>query len=72
MSDCNEPNKILNFPNDIFLKYEQLAEGIDQNILLDSMKIFSAIEAELKFALSPRTLIETAFITAISGDIKKN
>ena len=41
---------------------------------MEYMKIFSSIESEIKYALSPRTLIETAIITAISevGDLKKN
>ena len=69
---CKEPNKLLNFPSDVFNKYEEVANTLEQDVLLESMKIFSAIEAELKFALSPRTLVETAFITAISGDVKKN
>ena len=33
---------------------------------MEYMKIFSSIEAEMKYALSPKTLIETAVITAIS------
>lgn len=69
---CKEPNKLLNFSQDVFDSYSEIANLIEQNLLLDSMKIFSVIEAELKFAISPRTLVETAFITAISGDVKKN
>ena len=35
---------------------------------MEYMKIFSSIEAEIKYALSPKTLIETAVITAITKD----
>lgn len=42
------------------------AQQIDNYSLMEYMKIFSSIEAEMKYALSPKTLIETAIITAIS------
>ena len=40
-----------------------------------AMKIFGGIEAELRYALSPKLLVETAvvnFITEQSDDLKKN
>ena len=50
------------------------AEKIPNDDLMEYMKIFSVIESEMKYALSPKTLLETAVITAISevGDQKKN
>ena len=40
---------------------------------MTAMKIFGGIEAELKYALSPKILIETAIVSVIAGeDLKKN
>ncbi|MBQ3494602.1 MAG: DNA polymerase III subunit gamma/tau [Clostridia bacterium] len=49
------------------------ANGIPTENLMEYMKIFSGIESELKYALSPKTLIETAVASAITCfDEKKN
>ena len=54
-------------------KLSQQASNIPTENLMEYMKIFSAIESELKYALSPRTLIETAVIGSITCfDEKKN
>ena len=42
------------------------AKQLNNENLMEYMKIFSSIESEMKYALSPKTLIETAIITAIS------
>lgn len=58
---------------DTFEKLSALAQSATEEELIKNMRIFSAIEAELKYALSPRVLIETAAVTAITGDdVKKN
>lgn len=57
----------------MYEKLAALAENVSEEELIKDMRIFSAIEAELKYALSPRILIETAAVGAISGeDVKKN
>lgn len=70
---CSEPNKILNLPNNIFEKFEQQAKNLSEKDLMQAMKSFGNIESELKYALSPKILIETTIIGLISGDdLKKN
>ncbi|MDD3397547.1 MAG: DNA polymerase III subunit gamma/tau [Clostridia bacterium] len=70
---CNEPNKILNLPNNIYEKFELQAKSLLEKDLMQAMKSFGNIESELKYALSPRILIETTIIGLISGeDVKKN
>lgn len=69
---CNTANKMLGFSSDIFQKYQTLANTYEVKDLMDNMKIFSAIESELKYALSPKTLIETAIISCLSASEKKN
>jgi len=70
---CSEPNKILNLPEEIYAKFEEQAKALEAKDLMTAMKIFGGIEAELKYALSPKILIETAIVSVIAGeDLKKN
>jgi DNA polymerase-3 subunit gamma/tau len=56
-----------------FEKFKQLAEEVDEQILIKNMENFSAIEAELKYALNPRVLVETTAVSSIAdGQVKKN
>ena len=65
--------QLLTMSQNTFEKLALLAENVSEEELIKDMRIFSAIEAELKYALSPRILIETAAVSAISGDdVKKN
>ena len=72
---CQNPNEILNIPENIYKDFALQAEKNKQQDLMLAMKIFGGIEAELRYALSPKLLVETAivnFITSLSGDVKKN
>ncbi|MDD4408232.1 MAG: DNA polymerase III subunit gamma/tau [Clostridia bacterium] len=70
---CNEPNKILNLPDNLYEKFSAQAQTIESKDLMEAMKIFGNIESELKYALSPKILIETAVISLILDEnIKKN
>ena len=69
---CDNPNKILGFSTDILNAYIKTATDFSTNELMSNMKIFSSIEAEIKYALSPKTLIETAVICCITDGEKKN
>ena len=70
---CKEPNKILNLPTEIFEKYTLQAGKLDAKELMRAMKIFGGIEAELKYALSPKILVETAIVSVVADDdVKKN
>lgn len=72
---CEEPNKILLLPENMFADLQMQSKNLDQKDLMLAMKIFGAIEAELRYALSPKLLIETAivdFVMQHSGEVKKN
>lgn len=70
---CSDPNKILNLPTNIYEKFKSQAESLSEKDLMQAMKNFGNIESELKYALSPKILIETTVIGLIAGDdIKKN
>ena len=57
-------NAVLCLPEERFREYERAAEGFEPRRILRAMEIFSAAEAELKYAAHPRTLFETAAIKA--------
>ena len=70
---CKDPNQILGFTNDVLNMYLDVAKDFDTNELMEDMKIFSSIESEIKFALSPKTLLETAIVTCLTyGNQGKN
>ena len=72
-SRINNARKILNCSEEEYKKLEKICEGIDSQKLLVFMQKFSAIEAELKFAMSPKTLIELAALECATYEpLKKN
>ena len=68
MKNCPDSEEMLSLTqkNQDLLKTQ--AKEFENSDLMEYMKIFSSIEAEIKYALSPKTLIETAVITAITKD----
>ncbi len=73
IKNASNARKILDVPKEIFDALVSSAEKTDTASLIEFMKRFSAVESELKFALSPRTLIELAALECASFDaVKKN
>ena len=68
---CKEPNKILRFTSDVLNQYIELAKDYSNTELMEYMKIFSSIDAEIKYALSPKTLIETTIVECLTYDNQK-
>ena len=73
MKNCPNSEEMLSLTQKNYGLLENQAKEFDNGSLMEYMKIFSEIEAEMKYALSPKTLLETAVITAISevGDNQK-
>lgn len=65
---------ILNLPNETIEKLKIQAQKASEEQLMFLMKNFSEIEPELKYALSPRTLVEVAIVKAFDCEdtVKKN
>ena len=68
---CKEPEKILGFTTEVLEMYKNTAKDFEVNELMEDMKVFSSIETEIKFALSSKTLLETAIITCLGYDSQK-
>ena len=66
-------NEVLSLPKEMFSVYKEQADRIQSRWLIENLKIFSGIETELRYSLSPKILLETALIKAL-GDfsVKKN
>ena len=65
--------EILNVQDEDFALLESQANEIDEKSLMFYMKTFSEIESELKYALSPRTLVEVAVVKCVEDfELKKN
>ena len=70
---CGRYEDILNLPYEVVEKLKGQAEKTSEENLMFLMKTFSEIEPELKYSLSPRTLVEVACVRAISSEgSKKN
>ncbi|MBR1984188.1 MAG: DNA polymerase III subunit gamma/tau [Clostridia bacterium] len=73
IKNCNEAKKMLNVSTETFEKMKNQADRVSVEKLIQFMQKFSAIEAELKYALSPKTLIEIVSLECASLDnLKKN
>ena len=57
--NCNEPQKILNLPADIFENLFSRAQGRTNKKLLAALDAFNKVEADLKYAIDPRVTFET-------------
>ena len=68
-----DANRMLGISNEMYAAYKAQADRMDAPWLIDSLKKFSSIEADLRYSLSPKTLVETATIKCIGDfDVKKN
>ena len=70
---CNDANKILNLPDDVYEKFKIQADSFNEKDLIRYMQVFSSAENELRYTLSVRLLLETTALTAMLGfEVKKN
>lgn len=73
IKSCKNAKAILAVPQDVYDKMQSLCDKADVTTLLAFMQKFSAVESELKYAISPRTLVElTALECASMDNVKKN
>ena len=73
---CQNPNEILNLPNNAYNMMKEQANKFDEKTLIYFMQTFGGAENELRYTLSPRLLLETLTLSVLSGesqnDVKKN
>ena len=72
IKNCKNANIILDVPSDILELYKAQAEKVNTSDLIEFMDRFSKIESDLKYALSPRVLIELVSLECASFSSKKN
>lgn len=73
LKNCKQGESMIPLSNESLNLLKQQSEQISNDNLMEYMKIFSSIEAEMKYAISPKTLLETAIVAAISevGELQK-
>lgn len=71
IKSCADSEKILNEPKEIFERMKVQADKVSTDNLLTFMQKFSNIEADLKYSLSPRVLIEITALECASFDPSK-
>lgn len=62
---CEKANSILNLPKDIFERMNEQAGKFTEKQLIGYMKLFSSAEAELRYTLSTKLLLETVSLSAV-------
>ncbi len=61
---CRNANGILNLPAEMFAQISRIAAAADGRKILRAAEIFTGIEADLRYSLSPRIVFETALVKA--------
>lgn len=59
---CANAEKLLALPKELFSRVKEIADGADGRAILRATEILSKTENELRFASSPRILLETAIM----------
>ena len=73
IKSCNDARDILKISEEEFLKLSNLAQMVSVENLITYMQKFGEVELQLKYAISPKTLIELACLECASIDnVKKN
>ena len=73
IKNCKGAQQMLNVSSETFEKLSEQANKVTVEQLIKYMQKFSEIESELKYALSPKTLIEIVSLECASlGNEKKN
>ena len=62
--NCNNANKILNMPRELFAKTNELAIKYDNPKLLRSLEIICAIDGDLRYGSNARLVLEAAVVKA--------
>ncbi len=68
IKNCQDSKTILNQPQDVYDQLKQQADKVSVKRLLKYMEKFSSIEAELKYSLNPRVLVEVVSLECASLD----
>ena len=71
---CEKANDILALPEDVFARMKAQSEKFSEKQLIGYMKLFSSAEAELRYTLSTKLLLETVSLSAVLEEdfTKKN
>lgn len=62
--NCNNANKILNMPRELFARTNELAMKFDNAKLLRSMEIVCAVDGDLRYGSNARLVLEAAVVKA--------
>ena len=62
--NCNNANKILNMPRELFAKTNELAMKYDNAKLLRSLEIICSVDGDLRYGSNARLVLEAAVVKA--------
>lgn len=65
---CDDPQKILSLPQDIFQRLAEQSKQYDAQRLLSALDNFNKTEAELRYAIDPRVTFEVVCLRTAAND----
>ena len=72
IKSCANANELLSLPQDIFSEFDRQAKRAERSLLLKCLQKFSSIENELRYALSPKVLLEISVLECLRLGQKTN
>lgn len=65
IKSCNEPNKLLGLPNDLFERYNAISEEVSSDILLKCLQKFTSVEQDMRYTINPKILLEITCLDCV-------
>ena len=72
IKNCKNPNNLLCLPGDLYTKYCNQSEKISSNELLEILHKFTSVEADLRYALNPKIILEVVALDCIRNEMSKD
>lgn len=65
IKNCGNANELTSLPEDIYCEFKRQADSVETKFLLKCLQKFSSIENELRYALSPKVLLEISVLECL-------
>ena len=65
IKNCGNANELIALPEDVYKEFKRQADSVETKFLLKCLQKFSSIENELRYALSPKVLLEISVLECL-------
>lgn len=71
IKNCSNAESILNYPKEIYKKYQKVGECAKNEFLMNCLDNFTKIQQELRYSSNPKILLEITSLKSISENERK-